>query len=375
MWRKLQMLGLMLLVLAAGGCNEKGPIGVGFAGELTGMQSDLGVQGRNGALIALDEINTAGGINGRTLELLVEDDLGTPEGARQADQKLIDSGVVAIIGHMTSGQTQAGMEVTEPAGMALISPTASSVKLSGLADHLYRMASTSAFEAGLLAEVAWGDQVTAVAIIRDSSNEAYTLAYADGFREVYENLGGKITAEVVYAAKENPDFAALSREVVQNDPMGVLIIAAAMDTALIAQQMRLADWQGAMFSSGWANTDVLIPNGGRALEGMKLTTRHTCLTPRPRYDTFAQQYQERYGKPPANSAEYAYEAMWVLANALQKTGGRADGLGAALLKTQDFQGLMGTFSLDAYGDAMRSACELVIQDGKMQPLQEVEPAK
>ncbi|MDP3451190.1 MAG: ABC transporter substrate-binding protein, partial [Anaerolineaceae bacterium] len=80
---------------------EKPPIRIGLAAQLTGKQADLGIQLRNGVQLAVDEINASGGINGRNLELSVEDDLGTPQGAKDAQNKLIDKGVVAIIGHFT----------------------------------------------------------------------------------------------------------------------------------------------------------------------------------------------------------------------------------------------------------------------------------
>lgn len=113
------------LGLPLSGCAYRSPIRVGFAGELTGRQADLGVHGRNGAQLAVEAINAAGGVAGRPIELLVRDDRGTSEGAQAADRELISEGVVAIIGHMTSAQTVAGRLVTELAKMVLFSPAAS----------------------------------------------------------------------------------------------------------------------------------------------------------------------------------------------------------------------------------------------------------
>ena len=121
---------LAMVVLTA--CLKKEPIQVGLAAEITGKHSEIGVFVRNGTELAFEEINAAGGVSGRKLALLVRDDLGTAEGARQADRELIRAGVVAIIGHATSQQTLHGREVTEGAQIVLISPTTSTPALDGI---------------------------------------------------------------------------------------------------------------------------------------------------------------------------------------------------------------------------------------------------
>src|SRR6056297_2409881 len=89
----LVLVGLLL------GCNESDPIKIGFAGQLTGVYSDLGVQGRNGVQLAVEKLNESGGIDGRMLELMVKNDKNSVKGAIEADTQLIQNGVLAIIGH------------------------------------------------------------------------------------------------------------------------------------------------------------------------------------------------------------------------------------------------------------------------------------
>ncbi len=108
-----------ILGLSISGCAGQEVIRVGFSGELTGRNADLGIQGRNGAQLAVETLNANGGVNGQSIELLIRDDLGTHDGAQTADRELIEAKVVAIIGHMTSGQGVAGYPVTEEAGMVI----------------------------------------------------------------------------------------------------------------------------------------------------------------------------------------------------------------------------------------------------------------
>lgn len=145
MWRLIPA-GLLIWIAAffLVNCTGKEPVRMGFVAQLTGIQAELGVQERNGVQMVVEEINAAGGVAGRPIELIVQDDLGTPEGAQAADHELIKAGVVAIIGHATSGQTVAGLAVTNPAHVVMLSPTASTPELSGQDDYFFRIAQTLA---------------------------------------------------------------------------------------------------------------------------------------------------------------------------------------------------------------------------------------
>lgn len=110
-------------------------ISVGFSAQLTGRQAELGVQERNGAQLAIEKANNDRGINGHMLSLIVHDDLGIPQEAKNADKELIREGVVAIIGHATTAQTLAGIDEANKAKVIMMGPTVSTPKLSGIDDY------------------------------------------------------------------------------------------------------------------------------------------------------------------------------------------------------------------------------------------------
>ena len=124
------------LALMLGACGPKEPVRIGFIGELTGNSADLGEAGRNGAMLAIETINLAGGINGQRVELLARDTGSTPESATRSADELLDAKVVAVIGPMTSGMTKAILPAHEAAKVVLISPTATAISLSGQNDYL-----------------------------------------------------------------------------------------------------------------------------------------------------------------------------------------------------------------------------------------------
>lgn len=346
------------------GCGKLDPILVGFSGQLTGAHANMGVSGRDGVLLAVDEINAAGGVAGRKIKLLVRDDKGTAEGAQAADQELIDAGVVVIIGHMTSSQTMAALPVTEKAGVVLLSPTTSTPSLTGRKDHFFRVISDSASEAAFLARNAvLKHGVKDLAAIYDQDNAAYTNAYLEAFREELESLGGKMVANVGFSSAHRPVFRPLVEQLRSADPQGLLIITSAYDGALIAQQPRLLGWSTKLFGCAWTQSAPLIEGGGKSVEGMEFVAYYNRNSQRPNFLEFKKKYTNRFHQPVTFMAGNAYEAMMVLAAALANTGGKPEGLAQALPGTS-IQGLMETVSLDEFGDGVRIRYRVVIQDGK-----------
>lgn len=366
MWRLIPvglLMGMAAFILVS--CAKSESVRVGFVAQLTGIQAELGVQERNGVQMAIEEINAAGGVAGRPIELIVRDDLGTPEGAQAADSELIEAGVVAIIGHATSGQTIAGLAVTNPARVVMLSPTASTPELSGLDDYLFRVVYSLVDRARALAQhIYQGRQITRIAVIYDADNTAYSRPYADAFAGKYQSLGGKVIAEANFSSKAQADFAPLVAQIRASNPDGLLIIASDIDTALFAQRTRLMDWPIPLFTSAWAQTETLINNGGQAVEGLEIEIASASSNQTPAYVDFKTRYQARFGQATSFGATSGYEAAQVLAAALQKTGGKAEGLVQALVGIKDFKGLSDTFSFDKYGDVSRPFYLGAIRDGK-----------
>ncbi|WP_425059694.1 hypothetical protein SCACP_02930 [Sporomusa carbonis] len=129
------VIGLLLIIaVLAAGCASQQPYKIGFAAGLTGRQSDIGVAGRNGVILAVEEINKAGGIKGRQAELIVKDDKNAPDFIQTVDAELISAGATVIIGHMTSAAAVAALPVADSGQVLIISPTARAEELAGRDD-------------------------------------------------------------------------------------------------------------------------------------------------------------------------------------------------------------------------------------------------
>jgi branched-chain amino acid transport system substrate-binding protein len=347
------------------GCAGRKPVPVGFAGRLTGAQSDLGIQIRNGVQLAVEDVNASGGINGRPIELIIRNDEGTPKGAISADRQLIDAGVVAIIGHVLSTETGAALPTINKARIVIISPSASSPKLTELSPYYFQVNPRLQSRLPDFARYIYQTRgMKTLAITYDTDNPVFTRSYYDLFSSAYRKLGGKVTGVVAFSFKSKPNFNALVKQLRAGKQDGLLIIASSPDTAIISQQTRLIGWNVALFSSFWADLDVVNTLGGRAVQGMALETSFNVQSKSPKLQNFIRRYRAKYG--PATSFESAiggYETLMLLAEVLKKTNGSKEGLRKALLDIKSFEGLIDTFHFDKNHGAVRPSYVRIIRPG------------
>ncbi|MDD3306709.1 MAG: ABC transporter substrate-binding protein [Acetobacterium sp.] len=133
---------VFLIMVMLTSCAQQ-PITIGFSAGLTGNASEMGVNGRNGLMIAVAEINAAGGVNGRPVELMIKDDQNNPEIALAVDQELYQDGVSFIIGHMTSNMARLTLPFVNQNNLLMLSPTMSSYELVDQDDHFISMVSSN----------------------------------------------------------------------------------------------------------------------------------------------------------------------------------------------------------------------------------------
>ncbi|MHC1685448.1 MAG: ABC transporter substrate-binding protein [Clostridiaceae bacterium] len=345
--------------------TKKESIIIGFSAQLTGKQAELGVQQRNGVQLAVENINASGGINNRQIKLMVKDDFGIPDKAKEAAEILIKEGVVAIIGHATSRQTLEAVKVANENKVVMISPTSSTPLLSGIEDYFFRVYPANDQSCQALAEYMRNEEnIGKVSIVFDSDNEAYSKPYSSMLSEKFQGLGGEVAAEISFSSSTQSDFNDLAIKLRSTNAAGVVIIASDVDTAVIAQKIRNIGWEVPLFTSDWAQTESLISNGGRAVEGMKLEQSYIFNNESREFIEFKEQYRKRFGIEPSFGAAFSYEATLVLAEALKRTGGKAEKLNEKLKEIKDFQGVINEFSLDINGDAKRPSYIGGISNGK-----------
>lgn len=353
------------LALAGPGACKKEPLRVGFVSGLTGRNYNLGISSRNAAAMAVEAINAAGGVHGRPIELVVHDDEQRPEAARQAVEELIRLGVLAIIGHNTSAMAEATLPLANAAHVLMVSPTVSSSRFVGLDDWLVMLYPSTAESAMSLADyIARAKAARRVSVIWDQSNAAYATALAEAFQVEHRARGGAIVRALPYTSGQVASFADLAAEALREETDGVLVVANAVDSATLCQQLRKLSASVRLFGADWGFTADVLAHGGAAVEGAVFTQKVDVEDTSPAYVAFKQAYTARYHRPVDFAAVLAWDAAQVVAEGLRRDATR-EGLRRAVLEIGTFHGLQGDFRIDKFGDVQRRHLVTTIRDGRM----------
>jgi branched-chain amino acid transport system substrate-binding protein len=353
---------LVFLVLAA--CSaEREPVRIGFLAGLSGRLSDLGEAGRNGAQIAVDEVNRAGGINGRQVELIVRDDAQDPNRLIAAFDELIAARVEVVVGPMTSLMAEAALPIANRSGVVLVSPTVTARKFFQLDDNLFLVMASTRDEAALSAEYHFREsRVRRVVAIHDAGNRAYTESWLAEFTGTFQPLGGEISA-FAFDSAPDADLEAVVRNALNRRPDAILIIAGAIDTARLAQKVRERDGKMLLIASQWATTGRLIELGGRHVEGLVSHNYFDRSSPAEGLRHMRATYVERFRREPGFAGVAAYDATRVVLAAIAR---RASGqsLRDSLLKNGPFPGAEGELSFNRFGDSGRIPHVTLVRNGQ-----------
>ncbi|HCV14317.1 MAG TPA: ABC transporter substrate-binding protein [Candidatus Accumulibacter sp.] len=363
-WR--QMLIVVACLLGTLSCAPPEPVRVGFLGGLSGRVADLGIGGRNGAILAVEQRNRRGGINGRPIELIAEDDQQDAEIAKQAVARLLARPVEVIIGPMTSAVAMAVVPQINATTVPLISPTVTTNALTGLDDQFFRVVAPTARHVSKSAEYHYRQLgLRRVVLVCDLRNKAYAESWAGDFRQAFLALGGKIVGEIGFAADDA--LSSVAARALASRPDGALIIANSVDTGLLVQQIRMRDRSIRLATAEWAATERLIELGGQAVEGVVVAQYVDRQSTKPSYLAFRQAYRERFAHEPGFAGLTAFDATNVALDALASRKGQQT-LKQALLAHGDFAGAQSVIRFDANGDTERDTFLSRIHNGEFQPL-------
>jgi len=354
-----------LLVLLLFGCRqEPEPLKIGFVGGLSGRVADLGIAGRDGVMLAVEQLNEQGGINGRKVRLLVRDDGQDAGKAVRAVDDLLAQHVEAIIGPMTSQMGIAVAPEVSRAGITAISPTVKTDLLSRQDDYFFRVTPELGENARILSRYLLEERrIRRMVLVFDTLNGAFTESWVKRFSETYRDNGGEVVAALPFTSDNRLSFLELSRRITVADAGGVLILASALDTAMICQQLEKLGSHLPLFSSEWSFTTDLISYGGKTVEGLISFHSFNVDSSRPSYLAFRKRFQDRYANSPSFANTLAYDAAQVLFEALrQRTAG--EDLRHTILTIGKFPGLQSEISFNRFGDVRRRLFCTKVKNGR-----------
>ena len=346
--------------------DSSGDIPVGVYGALTGDQAAFGTSTVQGVRIAADEINAAGGLLGRKIRLVVEDDQGRAEEAASVVTKLITmNDVIAVIGENSSSQSLAAAPIAQARGVPMISPSSTNPAVTEKGDYIFRVCFTDPYQGKALASfVRTQLKLDNAAILVDRKND-YSVGLANVFRREFEAAGGKIALEQSYSGGDT-EFRPQLTTIRAARPQVLFIPGFYTDVGQIAIQARdLGIDVPLVGGDGW-DSPVVIEIGGKAVEGSYFSDHYFVGDTRPVVQTFVAEYRKRYNRNPEANAALGYDALKIFAQAMGRAGSTdRKAIRDQIAATKDYQGVSGTISMGADRNPVKPVAMIKIENGQM----------
>lgn len=349
-------------------CNKSGSdeILIGEFESLTGSEATFGQSSHNGLVLAVEEINSSGGLLGKKIKLITEDNQGKPSETQTVVQKLINRDkVVAIIGEVASSRSKAGAPICQAAHIPMISPASTNPEVTTIGDYIFRVCFIDPFQATVMSKFAINSmKVKKIAILIDQKN-AYSTGLADNFKQVFAGMGGEIVEEQKYSAGDK-DFKAQLTSIKAKNPEAIFIPGYYTDVNLISIQAREIGLTCPLFGSdGWESEKLTEGKAKDALEGSFFSTHVSSDDPSPKIQEFIKKFKAKYNKEPDAMSFLAYDAGMILFDAIKKAGNtNGESIKNELAKTKDFPGVTGIITINEQRNAVKPAVVLEIKNGK-----------
>lgn len=359
---------LVVMSLFCSGCSEdKKSIKIGYIACLTGKCSPLGVGGRDGVVLAAEQLNKGGGIHlrnnpGANIEIVAADTKGQSPLAEQAFAELLDKDVTAIIGPMTSQMGVLFKPLSDASKTVLLSPTVSTTALSKTDDYFFRIMTTADNAAPVLANYAVNtDKHHSFVIAYDEANNAFSDVWIDVFSKSVKKHGGQITG--LQPLNFTLPMLTYAKRIYDLKPDALLIIANSHNTGMLIQQLNKLGSSIQVMGTEWSTTEDLRSISGRALNNAYFITSYNPDGREQRLLDFVANFEKRFSSTPSFAAKFGYEAMSLLSAAISKAPD-SDRLKDSLINLGPIQGLQDSLEIDRYGDIQRDVYIMQFKDKK-----------
>ena len=358
-----------------GGGGAGGTIKIGEYASMTGKEATFGQSSHNGTLLAVEEINKAGGVLGRQLELKTEDTQSKAGEPATVVRKLITrEKVIAILGEVASSRSLEAAPIAQQFKIPMISPSSTNPKVTEVGDYIFRVCFIDPFQGTVMANFAWNTlKSRKVAILTDVKSD-YSLGLAEFFKQTFTAAGGKVTAEQSFSGGDK-DFKAQLTAMKASGPDSIFVPAYYTDVGLIARQAKELGINSPIFGGDGWESPKLIEIGGDAIEGKYYSTHYSPEDPAAAVKEFVQKFKARFGgEVPDAMAALGYDSVLVLVDAIKRAGG-TDGpkLRDALAATKGFEGVTGTTTIDAQRNASKPAVIITVKNGQFAFVEKVSP--
>lgn len=367
----LMLLGLSFLITACGGekeatsnTKESETIKIGSTSPLTGPVAIYGVTSTNGAKLAIEEINKNGGVLGKQIEFVVLDSKGDSTEAITAYNRLVDEGIVAFIGDAPSKPTLAIAEVAAQDNMPMVTPTGTQFNITEAGPNVFRVCFTDPYQGVILANLAKKNLgANTVAVLVNNSSD-----YSDGVTEAFikeaERLGLQVVSKEGYADGDK-DFRAQLTKIAATNPDVLLVPDYYEQAALISTQAREVGITATLIGpDGWDGVAKALDSSAYgAIENSYFTNHYSVEDKSEKVQNFLKAYKAKYNEEPSAFAALAYDAAYLMKDAIEKAGSTDKDAIIQAMKASDFDGVTGHLKFDEKNNPVKAVTVLKIVNG------------
>ncbi len=348
-------------------------IPIGEFASLTGTTASFGVSSHNGTVMAIDEINAAGGLFGKPLRLITEDDQSKAGEAATVVKKLISrDGIVALLGEVASSRSLEAAPICQQASIPMVSPASTNPKVTEQGDFVFRVCFIDPFQGTVLSKFSLNKGWKKIAILTDVKQD-YSVGLSEFFKAHFVANGGMIVNEQSYSSGDK-DFKAQLTAIKASAPDAIVASGYYTEAGLIALQARELQLNIPLLGGDGWDSPSLVEVGGKAVEGCFFSNHFSTEDPAPLIQDFLKRYRDKFNEEPGAMSALGYDSAMILVDAMKRAGttdGRA--VRDALAATKDFTAITGKITLNPQRNADKSAVVLEVKEGKFKYVQTVAP--
>jgi branched-chain amino acid transport system substrate-binding protein len=376
------LLAVTMVLAAATGVGAAETFKVGVVGPRTGPVATYGLSVINAVTLAVEELNAAGGVLGRQIELIVEDNKADATETNNAFRKLISRDQVhAIIGAVVTANSIVGAQVAQMMKVPMITPTSTAEKVTQEGDYIFRSCLIDPVQGRIMANFAYNSlEVREIACLTAQSND-YSVGLEEVFTKTFEELGGKVVASESYSEGDQ-DFKAQLTKIRAKKPEAIYVPGYYTEAGLIARQMRQLGMDLPILGPDGFDSPKLFEIGGDAVFGSYFTNHYSVETEDEVSLRFVDSYRAKFGHDPDGFGALGYDAALILFDAIERAGDAAlaknvatarVAIRDALAGTKDINVVTGTLTLDENRNPIKSAVILKVVDGGYEFVERIDP--
>jgi len=349
-------------------------IKLGEYASISGATASFGRASHNGTAMAIEELNAKGGVLGKPIELVTEDDQSKPGEAAMVVRKLISRDrVVAILGEVASSRSLEGAPICQENKVPMLTPASTNPKVTMVGDYIFRICFLDPFQGTVMAKFCMENLgKKRVAILMDVKQD-YSVGLTKYFKEYLTANGGTVVSEQSFSSQDK-DFNAQLTAIKGANPDAVFVPGYYAEVALIALQAKQLGLNVPLLGGDGWDSETLVKVAGDAMEGNYFSNHFSTQDADPKIKAFVSAYQKKYNALPDAMSALGYDSAMILVDAIQRAGSvdRAK-IREALAQTKNYSGITGKITIDKERNATKSAVVLQIKGGKFEYVATVNP--